>query len=330
MKMFIFLDDCLLGENIKMELFFIFLKKKSFKEIIKYIFSSNKLEKLLEIEKELNFENLFLQQKVVEEIKKQKINYNIENIFIVTDFNNINLNSLEINEENININILKEKDFKEEMKKEEKFILITGNYFHIKYTFKSEKTIYVGPVILGKIINSINVGRTIVINRDLGIFTTMWDYFFNIVNNLFILWPLLFFLPSTNFNLWKYTFAINIILTGFLSLWRHFLELENERKFYMENKEVLLGTNFIFLHHSTFANMILSIFFLFLILIFSFQSFIHFKALIISIIYSTIHFFFLARKRIEHFLAKLIIVIFLPIIFEPSTLNDLLKLFFQK
>lgn len=323
MKIFIFLDDCLLGENTLIELFFIYCKKHTMKDIINVLWNWKSIKQtLLKEEKNMKFANLFLAEDVLKVSNEYIKIYPDAEVKIVTDLEHVPISDLELHKE---ATICNKIQMAEDIKNKEQYILVTGNLWsNIRFFFKAIKTVFVGPIILGKIINLFNVGRTIVINRSYGVLTVIWDYFFNVLNNIFVFWPLLFFLPSTSFDLWKYAFFFNIIIGGFANLWRHFLELENERSCVVEGKELLFGGNFILLHHSTFISIIVSLILLFLTIIFGFHSLNALRALIFSIIYNIILFFFIARSNKEYVIAKLLVTILLPLIIQPTLLPEMI------
>lgn len=328
MKIFVYLNDCVLGENITIELFFIFVRSHSLKETWNLLKSSSPMkEELLKLAYKLNFDNLFLRKEVIETINNyRKINPDTK-IEIVTDLKQVPLNLLEIDGD---VEICSEKKMQEDLKTEESYILMTGDFFkNIKYFFKAQKTFFIGPYLVGKLVDMLTVGRTTIIEQPYGIVSTIWDYFCNPLGNIYVLWPLLFFLPSTSFELWKYAFFFSMILTGFMSLWRHFLELENERVYATKRQEVLMGGNFIFLHHSTFIAIIISFVFLYATIFFGLQNFVTFKALIFSTIYSIVHFLFMARKNKEYVIAKILVIIILPLLLQPTFLSEFLAIKFQ-
>jgi hypothetical protein len=328
MKIFIFLNDCLLGENTTIELFFIFLKTRSLREIYNLIKQGRNIpNKLLEIQKEMQFDNLFLCDKVVTITNQYIQTYTQSIVYIVTNLSFIPLESLELDGELILCNSAQ---MRKEINTTEDYILITGDFWsNITLFFKAKKIIFVAPSIIGKLVDLISVGRTVVIDRSYGAITIIWDYFLNIINNIFILWPLLFFLPSTSFIMWKYAFFFSIILCGFASLWRSFLELEKERNFAVQKQEVLMGANFIFLHHSTFVGIIISLILLFITIIFGIKGFNEFRALIFSIIYSSVHFIFFTRKEKEYIIAKVITLLLLPCILQITLLPELFMIIFS-
>jgi hypothetical protein len=316
MKIFIFLNDCLLGENTTLELFFIFLKN-----------GRNIPEKLLEMENKMEFNNLFLREETLKILNDYIKLYAHSEVNIVTNLSHIPLDILEIDTTN-KINICNKDHMNNYIHESGKdYILITGDFWkNIKNFFKAKRVVYVGPYLVGKIIDIMTAGRTTIINRPYGIFTIVWDYFCNVLGNIFILWPLLFFLPSSSFVFWKFAFFFSVILNGFGSLWRHFLELETERKFAAGKKEVLFATNFIYLHHSTYMAVIISFMFLLGTIMWGSSGLDYFKALIYAFIYSIVHFLFLTRSIKEYILAKISVILILPIILQPTLLFEFFKI----
>jgi len=327
MRIFVYLNDCILGENTTMELFFIYMRNHSLKETWQLLLSSNPIkDQLLLGENKMEFDNLFLRREVIEAINNYRKTHPDTSVEVVTDLKNLPIDLLEIEGQ---VETCTEKNLQEALKTEENYMLMTGDFFkNIKYFFKAQKTFFVGPYLVGKLVDMMTVGRTTIIDQPYGIFSIIWDYFCNPLGNIYVLWPLLFFLPSTSFELWKYAFFFSIILTGFASLWRHLLELENERVYAVKGQEVLMGGNFIFLHHSTLMAVIISFIFLYLTIFFGLYNWTCFKALIFSGIYSGVHFLFMARKNKEYVIAKMLITIILPLLLQPSFLSEFLAIKF--
>jgi hypothetical protein len=353
MKIFVYLNDCLLGENILVELFLIYVKKNGISSIWKLVKHYFKGDLMSILEKEsINVNNLFLRIEVVDKINEYILKYeNNISIEIISDLEYFPLNLLEINnlDDKIPVKIIYEKEFQDNIKiihkdikeeenlsikqkkdqsllkeqKDTKYILITGDFLkNIKYFFKSSKTVFVGNYFIGKIINSINAGRTEIIHRPYGVFSLFYDYFINLFGTLVVLWPLLFFLPSSNFYFWKYVFLLSNFTVGFATLWRHLLELENERKALVDKKEVLFANSFLFLHYSVSWVIVLSILVALVTLILSLQNLITFKALIYAICYAFSHFIFIGRRNKEFIIWKILTVLILSIILEPTLLKE--------
>jgi hypothetical protein len=352
MKIFVYLNDCLLGENILAELSLIYLRRNGISNIFKLIkhYFKGDLLSLLESES-ININNLFLRTEVVEKtndfIKKYEDNVQVE---IISDLKYFPVDLLEIDslnekilikiiEENMkilseNIDKIEKLSIKEKKnqglldeKENHQYILITGDFLkNIKYFFKSTKTVFVGDYFVGKFINTINVGRTEIIDRTYGIFSLFYDYFINFFSTLVVLWPLLFFLPSSNFYFWKYVFILSNFMVGVFILWRHLLELENERQALTDKKEVLFANSFLFLHYSVPFAIILSVIVLIGTIILGLQNLITFKALIYSIFYGAFHFIFIGKKNKEFIIGKILIVFILSIILEPTMLKEWLHI----
>lgn len=341
MKIFVYLNDCLLGENTSLELSFLYLRHKGISKIFKLIknyFSGNLLELVGEMEEHMNFNNLFLRTEVKDAINKYTEEYPNSSIEIISNLKNIPILLLELNEKTP-VKVISEKEFKkniriinEEITKIEnskntgnnpEYILFTGDFLkNIFYFFKSTKTIFVGNYFVGKLVNALTAGRTFIIHRPYGIFSNFYDYFINFWNNIFVLWPLLFFLPSSNFYMWKYVFLLNSLLLGVSNLFRHFLELENERKALVNNKEVLFGNNFIFLHYSTSMGLLLALGILLICLGAGLQNIYTFKALIYATIFSLINFLFVGRSNKEFIISKVLVIFIMSNIIEPTIIKE--------
>ena len=344
MKIFVHLNDCLLGENTTLELIFIYLKHKGLFNIWKVIdaYLNDNLDEFLEsVEHLMKFDNLFLRVEVKDAINQYIKLYPNSHIYIVSNLNHIPIALLELNDD-IPCEIIKEKEFhkmiqniqqeinySEDKKKIDvpQYTLVTGDFFkNIFYFFQSNKTIFVGDYLVGKIVSTLSVGRTIFIERSYGILSNFYDYFINILNTIYVLWPLLFFLPSSNFYMWKYVFLFSSLLLGVSTLWRHFLELENEREALVDNKEVLFGNNFIFLHYSTSLNLFLSCVVLIGVILMGFQNLSTLKALLYASTYALVHFLFLGRTNKEFILSKIFIIFIMSNIIEPTIISEWYKI----
>lgn len=343
MKIFVYLNDCLLGENISVELSLLYLRTYGIGKIFKLIksyFNGTLYDLIGPMESQMNFNNLFLRTEVKDSINKYIDEYPNSSVEIISNLENIHLLLLELNNK-VPINIINEKEFKnkieilnKEIKEVEDFkekdhvnspeyILFTGDFFkNISYFFKSTKTIFVGNYFVGKLVNSLTVGRSFVIHRPYGIITNFYDYFINFFNNIYVLWPLLFFLPSSNFYMWKYVFLLSSLLIGVSNLFRHLLELENERKALVGNKEVLFGNNFIFLHYSTSMAILLGIIILLVAVLLGCQNIYTFKALIYAITYSIINFIFIGRSNKEFIISKFLVIFIMSNIIEPTIIKE--------
>jgi hypothetical protein len=341
MRIFIYLNDCLLGENTSLELSFLYLRYNGIGKIFKLIksyFNGNLQELITTMEENLNFNNLFLRTEVRDTINKYIEDYPNCSVNIISNLKKIPLPLLEINDK-VQIKIINEKEFKknikeinDEIKQLEtnskntnmpEYILFTGDFFkNIFYFFKSSKTIFVGNYFIGKFVDMLTTGRTLIIHRPYGLLTNFYDYFINFFNNIYVVWPLLFFLPSSNFYMWKYVFLLSNLLIGVSNLLRHLLELENERKALIDNKEVFFGNNFIFLHYSTSMGLILSGFIFFISIIIGCQNIYTFKGLIYAIFYSMVNFIFVGRRNKEFIISKILIIFIMSNIIEPTLIKE--------
>jgi hypothetical protein len=349
MKIFVYLNDCLLGENISLELSFLYLRHNGISKIFKLVknyFNGNLLELVGHMEEHMNFNNLFLRIEVKDMINKYILEYPEASIEIISNLKNVKLLLLELDDK-VPVKVISEKEFKknikiinEEIVKMEdgknienipKYILFTGDFFkNIFYFFKSTKTIFVGNYIIGKLVDGLTAGRTTVIHRPYGIVTNFYDYFINFFSNIYVIWPLLFFLPSSNFYMWKYVFLLSSLLIGVSNLSRHLLELENERNAIVNNKEVLFGNNFIFLHYSTSMALLLIGFVILLSLFLGFQNIHTFKALIFGIGYSVVNFLFIGRGNREFIISKILIIFIMSNIIEPTIIKEWIAIKFIK
>lgn len=346
MKIFVYLNDCLVGENISVELSFLYLRHKGISKIwtlIRNYFNGNLLEIVAPMEEFLNFNNLFLKTEVKDTINKYMENYPNASIEIISNLKHVPLILLELDDK-YPIKVITEKDFKREVKeinrninrledfnkeKEEvpAYILVTGDFFkNIFYFFKSSKTLFVGNYFVGKLVDMLTAGRTTVIHRPYGILSNFYDYFINFFNSIYVLWPLLFFLPSSNFYMWKYVFLLSSLLIGVSNLFRHLLELENERKAVAEDKEVFFGNNFIFLHYSTSSSIYLIIGVILLSIGLGVQNIYTFKALIYASCYSLVNFLFLGRSNKEFILSKMLIIFIMSNVIEPTIIKEFVSI----
>lgn len=326
LKTIVFLNNCILGEDTKWEVFFAYLKKKSWKPL----FQAKNKEEIFQILNEnknlVNFNNLFLRKEVVQWIHDHTDKEDL--IYVVSDFTDAPIHLLEINR---TCKLLSYADYKTQQFDEHHSQLVTGEFLiNYKNFFKCKKVLFVGPFILGKIVNSLTVGRTDIFSQPYGIFSIIWDYCMNFFTTLEVLWPLLFFFPSSNFALWIKIYILSTIVGGIGFMWRTLLELEEERKCIIEKKEVLFGGNFLFLHHSTSMTIFTSLAILYMVCVYGCGSLVNLKALVYSLGYGIMQFLFLTRTLKEKIIAKFVFLIGLTILIQPSVVGELCIFFGKK
>lgn len=323
MKVFLFLNDCVLGENTTMEILFAYLKNSHWKD---FFLSKNKKDLLNKNFSLVNFNNLFLRKEVINWVEEKTSEEDI--VYIISDLPHIPIELLELERKTEILTYEKYHSIINENNEDK--IVVTGEIFqNYKYFFNCKKVLYVGPYLVGKFVNVLTVGRTEIIERPYGIFTVFWEYIFNFFANLDILWVLLFFLPSTNFDRWVKVFIIGSILRGISTLWRHLLELEEERKYLVDGKEVLMGGLFIQAHYSTYANLLMSLILFFGIIFYCLIT-LEISTLIYGLLYGFINFLFITRTFKEKILSRIFSLFFLTFIVQPSFLYELLKIKFGK
>lgn len=319
-RTFVFLNDCVLGENTDWEIFFAYLKQQPWKT---YLSSKNKKELMCNHSHLINFNNLFLRKEVVEWIKQNTHKEDI--IYIVSNLPEVPFAVLELERE---CKLISYQEYSKEKIEENNTQIVTGEFWpNYKNFFKCKKVLFVGPYLLGKIVDSLTVGRTDVINNPYGVFSIIWDYFVNFFVTLEVLWPLLFFLPSTNFTLWVRVFMFSSVIGGIAVLWRTLLELESERKYLVNNKEVLFGGNFLYIHHSTSIAVYTSLVILLLVTFYGTTSLVNFKAMLYAYGYGLMQFLFLTRTFKEKVIAKFFTLLILTIAIQNNVIVELIQLF---
>ena len=126
------------------------------------------------------------------------------------------------------------------------YIYIGGNILKFNLFMKSEKSHFVGDIfqyifaviVYGSTKNCLNFFR--------GFFSIFFiDIFINLFWSILMIWPMLFEVHVINSDRMMYIFIIGFFMMQLSSLMRTLLELNNERKYFIENKELLCGSQFI-------------------------------------------------------------------------------------
>lgn len=328
---FVELNECLIGEHVCWESFFLYLRNKK----IEGIKNLTNLESICAVREEvcnhslINFNNCFLRTEIVEEIHHILKNNQDKN-FRINIISHINIAEL-IKNEIINDDI-KNIDVIEDIKDNEaintmlnttdnNYYLISSSWKYYKCFFNNKKNIFVGDYFIGLIFDMISAGRTKILSISYGSFYIIWKYLFSITD-LFMFWPYLFFLPSLNISLLKYVFLTSIFMSMCVKIIRTCLQLEEERSFLSNNYECVVGEEFLYDHYSVNNAIIIACVSLLISLIFGMWSP---RSLLFAMIYSAQEFFFMTRTKKEYFLSKIFVVICGIIIIHPSLLMDMIK-----
>lgn len=331
---FVELNECLIGENVCWESFFLYLRNKKFEGIKNLINLKNICAIREEVFKDslINLDNCFLRTEIVEEIHHILKNNKDKN-FHINIISSINISEILkneiINEDINNIDVIEditENDAINTMtsQTENNYYLISSSWKYYQCFFNNKKNIFVGNYFVGLIFDMISAGRTKIISMSYGCLDIIWKYLFSITD-LFVFWPYLFFLPSLNINLLKYVFLTSIFMSMCVKIIRTCLQLEEERSFLSKNYECVIGEEFLYDHYSVNNAIIIACIGLSMSIIFGILSP---RSLLFAIVYSLQEFFFMTRTKKEYFLSKIFVVIVGIIIIHPSLLVDMIKLKF--
>lgn len=126
------------------------------------------------------------------------------------------------------------------------YIYIGDNILKFNLFMKSKQSHFVGDIFQYIFAITIYGSSKNCLSFFKGFFSIFFiDIFINLFWSILMIWPILFEIHTINSDRMMYIFIIGFLMMQLSSLIRTLLELNNERKYFMENKELLCGSEFI-------------------------------------------------------------------------------------